>query len=321
MLTLFNRKNSKLQESEKEKINQCLLSFMNSTTMILDLPLVNHALKAELEKNAYATLREVAAERVLIYRRTIAPSHLFSHETPDSFQYKRLSGGYSNCTFQIKMSDDAAYISRIPGNGSELFIDRPAEFHNATLAAQLGLNPEVKYNDGIKGKQLSVCLAAPQPLTPELMQSNPRYLTEIAVQLRTLHASKKQFANEANIFKRNEGFHEILAKSEIVLPAAYARIQSVTQHMRVIFANLNIQMVPCHNDTFFNNFLLSDGRLWLIDWEYSGNHDAMWDLSYFAKLANLSEAPTPVDNLFFLFGFQKYLFSRISAIDCLQADY
>src|SRR3712207_602500 len=35
---------------------------------------------------------------------------------------------------------------------------------------------------------------------------------------------------------------------------------------------------PCHNDPWPANLLDAGGRLYLIDWEFSGMNDPMWDL-------------------------------------------
>jgi thiamine kinase-like enzyme len=37
--------------------------------------------------------------------------------------------------------------------------------------------------------------------------------------------------------------------------------------------------VPCHNDPWPGNLLDADGRIYLIDWEYSGMNDPLWDLA------------------------------------------
>jgi thiamine kinase-like enzyme len=37
--------------------------------------------------------------------------------------------------------------------------------------------------------------------------------------------------------------------------------------------------VPCHNDPWPGNLLDAEGRVYLIDWEYSGMNDPVWDLA------------------------------------------
>jgi len=36
--------------------------------------------------------------------------------------------------------------------------------------------------------------------------------------------------------------------------------------------------VPCHNDLLAENYLDDGERLWLVDWEYSGNNDPTFEL-------------------------------------------
>lgn len=48
--------------------------------------------------------------------------------------------------------------------------------------------------------------------------------------------------------------------------------------------------VPCHNDSLVDNWVLSNkGKLYLIDWEYSGMNEPMWDLSCLSIEAEYSE--------------------------------
>ena len=47
-------------------------------------------------------------------------------------------------------------------------------------------------------------------------------------------------------------------------------------------------LVPSHNDTVPENFIKDiNGRLYLIDWEYSGLNDEMWDLAAHSIECNL----------------------------------
>lgn len=268
-----------------EKLSRKILSFLGSEDIAETLPAIHPNLKAELT-STYADIMAIASERVLIFKKTLSPSALFAN--PDSFDYIKLSGGYSNTTYRLSQSGAKAYISRIAGVGTDSFIDRRAEWHNASIAAELELNPTIVFNDQ-SGNQLSHCLPSPQALTPELLHEHPEYFTKIAEQLRTLHHSPKKFLNDASIFKRNAAFFTRIKDSELHLPEEYAPIRARTIELEHLFARLDVPFVPCHNDTYYNNFLLSDGKLWLIDWEYSGNHDPMWDLAYFSSLAHLTE--------------------------------
>ncbi len=267
------------------KLSKVILGFLGSEEISCTLPEVAPQWKTELETN-YAELKAIADERILIYKNIVKPSSIFA--SPDNFSYIRLNGGYSNTSYKLSKKDGEVYISRIAGIGTESFIDRFAEWHNATQAAELGLNPRIIYSDK-KGQQLSLYLSSPQPMTPEQLRLHPEYLSKIAIQLRTLHNSTKKFHNDVNIFERNKGLYALIEKSKLVLPEEYQPIKEHVEQIAQIFKQLTIQQVPCHNDAYYNNFLLSEGIIWLIDWEYSGNHDAMWDLAYFSSLAGLDE--------------------------------
>ena len=39
-----------------------------------------------------------------------------------------------------------------------------------------------------------------------------------------------------------------------------------------------VPLAPCHCDPLAENFLDTGERMWIVDWEYSGMNDPMWDL-------------------------------------------
>jgi thiamine kinase-like enzyme len=49
-------------------------------------------------------------------------------------------------------------------------------------------------------------------------------------------------------------------------------------------------LAPCHNDPWPGNFVDGGLRMYLIDWEYSGMNDPMWDLADLSVEANF-DAP------------------------------
>jgi thiamine kinase-like enzyme len=61
------------------------------------------------------------------------------------------------------------------------------------------------------------------------------------------------------------------------------------QALESIFDNFDIIKAPCHNDTTPSNFIFSNGELKIIDWEYSGNNDPLWDLVNLSMEAQFNE--------------------------------
>jgi thiamine kinase-like enzyme len=284
MLRLFAQ--SFPEEMKVDRAAKNLLSLLGSETINI-LPELNSLIKKKVETTHKEEIN-TAHERMLIHRRTLKPAAQGQGETPDSFGYVCLSGGYQNSTFRVCLMNHSMFVSRVAGAGSKQFLDRAAERFNNRVAAQLGVSPDWVYNDG-NGNQLSIYLKDPQALNPK---QNLQHLIGAVKQLKTLHSSPTPFINTINIFNLNSKFKEIIRRENIFLPAEYAAIAEQTEKMQLIFSNLNIPLVPCHNDTYYNNFLLSEGKIWIIDWEFSGNNDAIWDLSFFAKLAQLSEEQT-----------------------------
>ena len=48
----------------------------------------------------------------------------------------------------------------------------------------------------------------------------------------------------------------------------------------------NTTKVPCHNDPLCENWVYGNERMFLIDWEYAGMNDKMWDLADISIEAN-----------------------------------
>lgn len=53
---------------------------------------------------------------------------------------------------------------------------------------------------------------------------------------------------------------------------------------------MGVSVKPCHNDLVAENFLKAeDGTIYLIDWEYSGMNDPMWDIAALFLESNFTD--------------------------------
>ena len=69
----------------------------------------------------------------------------FAHLKQEDYKATRL-GGLTNLVFKIETPVDCLIV-RIPGKGTEEYIDRVVEAHNAKVAAEAGVSAEVIFVD------------------------------------------------------------------------------------------------------------------------------------------------------------------------------
>jgi thiamine kinase-like enzyme len=72
------------------------------------------------------------------------------------------------------------------------------------------------------------------------------------------------------------------------MPAGYADLMPAFEAARQALAVRAEGTVPCNNDLLAANFIDDGDRIWLIDYEYSGNNDACFELGNVAGECGLS---------------------------------
>jgi thiamine kinase-like enzyme len=70
----------------------------------------------------------------------------------------------------------------------------------------------------------------------------------------------------------------VLATKDVALPEGYHDVLREAETARAALAARPLPVVACHCDPLCENFLDVGGRMWIVDWEYSGMNDPMWDL-------------------------------------------
>lgn len=189
---------------------------------------------------------------------------------------KELSGGMTNHTYLARTKSNA-YIARIPGNGSDHMIKREHESYNTKIAVAAGITPEVVYDEE-NGKKVTRYLQNPMELSSAALRRPDNMLQVIDI-LKKLHGASP-FANTINIFARNREWIKRLFEMKYDLPWDYALISAEIDKIEKEILAYDVPSVPCHMDTTPGNFVFSNGKLYLIDFEYAGNGDPVWDLAY-----------------------------------------
>jgi len=192
--------------------------------------------------------------------------------------------GYTNRNLRLHDSEQD-WVLRVPRERTNRFVDRAAEAHNLTLACDLGIAPRPAWRD-----------ASGLMLTPTLARShNPSALDfsigagleSLLEPVRRLHRSRPAFRGRVDLAELLNRYYAMLDEP---LQSRYRHRLRAAQELLPLLADRDHEHVPSHNDLVLENLLLDDGRVWLIDWEFSSLASPYWDLATLCNAADLDYA-------------------------------
>jgi thiamine kinase-like enzyme len=196
-----------------------------------------------------------------------------------------LPGGLTNRNLKVTVGD-AAYVVRIAGDSSPLLsINRDDEYYNSTAAAQAGVGaPVIEYRPDL-GVLVVGFLDARTCSKDDLGDSDR--LRRVTVACRRLQHGPR-FRNDFDMFALMRSYLSVVQTNRFRLPPRYLDFLPWTERIRVALAASDEGTVPCHNDLLAENCLDDGRRVWLIDYEYSGNNDPCFELGNLWSEAGLT---------------------------------
>lgn len=187
-------------------------------------------------------------------------------------------GGMTNTNFKVCV-DNSEYVLRIPGSGTEDMISRYDEMVNSKFVSELGIDAELLYFNESTGVKLAKFISNAETLNPKTAKRNDNMVLTATV-LRDLHNSNALMSNRFNVFEKIEHYERLLDRVNGSNFNDYEKVKREVMELRGVYEGMKIKLTPCHNDTVPENFVKSGGnKIYLIDWEYGGLNDPMWDIA------------------------------------------
>ena len=201
-------------------------------------------------------------------------------------QIVALPGGLTNRNFKVT-TPDGVFVARVFADGGELLaIDREHEYRNSVLAAAAGVGaPVIEYRP--QDKVLVLGFVEGRTLTSADV-AEPAMLARIAAACRTLHGAGR-FAGDFDMFAVQAGYYATARGAGMPIPAGYDELMPAFAAAGRALAASAEGTVPCNNDLLAANFIDDGERIWLIDYEYSGNNDPCFELGNIAGECRLDD--------------------------------
>ena len=186
-----------------------------------------------------------------------------------------LSGGLTNRNLKVT-TPEGVYVARLSSPESALLaIDRANEHANSRAAAESGAAPAVvAFAPEVSVLVVAFIEAATWGNDDVL---HPENASRVADVCRRLHAGPR-FVNDFDMLRLQPHYLSLVLERGFRLPDRYL---DFAPHVEALAAALAVRpqaTVPCNNDLLAANILDAGDRLWLIDYEYSGNNDPFFEI-------------------------------------------
>lgn len=183
-------------------------------------------------------------------------------------------GGMTNQNYLVKTTNKQ-YIVKFFGKGTEKLINRQDEKYNLELLKDLDLDVKNYLFDIEAGIKVNEYIESAITLDSRSIKTK---FDKIAPILQTIHASGKELRGEFAPFEEIKKYESLI--EEKIPYANYEAVRKEVFSLEKRLADLGVDRKSCHIDLVPENFIESpQGRLYLIDWEYSSMNDPMWDLA------------------------------------------
>jgi thiamine kinase-like enzyme len=193
-----------------------------------------------------------------------------------------LGGGITNHNYVVKVTGperpETRYVLRVPGEGTDLFIDRGNERACSVAAAQAGVAPEVCY---VVGDSMVIAFIEAETMHPDTLAGRPDRVEQAVRALKQVH-ERAVFPMQIELFDMIRRYTDMAREVGAPFPAEIDRMFAVGEEVEAALRRDPPAPAACHNDLLSENFLIDrGGRMWIIDWEYGGMADPYFDLGDF----------------------------------------
>ena len=194
-------------------------------------------------------------------------------------EYVPVLGGLQNSNWRITVEGtDTRYFLKIPGAGSETFIDRALANEAARRAGELGIGPELVHFDTGTGVEVIEFLEGYRACTNGDFKdvAIPNQIIDI---YRVLHSGALLTVTKT-MFDMIDEHLDQARDLGVRLPEDAELILGEYQVAKEALLASGLDLAACHNDPMPGNFLVAPGEpMKLVDFEFASNNERAYELA------------------------------------------
>jgi thiamine kinase-like enzyme len=245
----------------------------------------------------------------------VVATHADWHGCHASFQI--VNGGISNANFRLRVDGGPHdFFVKLPGVGTELFIDRNAAHEASLKAAACGFGAPVCGFDAERGVEIFAFVEG-------WRASNNLDFQRASVRRNALLALKSfndqpLLALTKTVFDMVDEHVDQAQRFGCRLPPDFSWMMREYEAARSALTSAGLDLAPCMNDTLAGNFMLdADDAVMLVDFEYASNNDRAYELAlFFGEMFFTEQAEQELIALYFGQADARIL-ARISVFQAL----
>ena len=187
-----------------------------------------------------------------------------------------LVGGMMNQSF-IVSHDNQKYVLYISTEQANEMVDRPLEKDNQRIVYNLGITSKSIYFDTDDGIKVNEYIEG-----NSLDKVDSYDINKVAILLKTLHSSKELSKENYHPFKRFVVYEDEAKESQKELGEEYDMLRNIIFDNKTFLESQPLTL--SHNDAQKSNIVKGvDDNYYLIDFEFMGNNDPIYDIATFGN--------------------------------------
>ncbi len=198
-------------------------------------------------------------------------------------RWEELGGGITNHNYIVWVNGGwgnpggGKYVLRVPGAGTDMFIDRDVERECMIEAARVGVAPPVAHIIEPE-KAMAIDFVDGEVMHQDTIVGHPDRLKQVIETVKVFHENAT-FGNEIRLFDMIRKYTQIAKDLKTPWPDWIQTTLKAMDDVETATQRHPVPSAACHNDLLSENFIVdASGKMWIIDWEYGGMTDPYFDL-------------------------------------------